>query len=84
MVLLVIADWRLSILPILDYSIGANEPIITIEALHKKSAAVSHPGSDTVFNRGSTKTEPGAVATGLNTLLGVVWLHLYACSEFLG
>jgi len=33
-----------------------------------------HAGGDTVFIRGSTNTEPGAVATGSNTPLAFVML----------
>jgi hypothetical protein len=39
-------------------------------------------GSATVFSRGSTNTEPGAVATGLKTQQGLVLLHFLRRSEF--
>ena len=35
-----------------------------------------------MFSRGSTNTEPGAVATGSNTQLDLVLLHFLRRSEF--
>jgi len=52
--------------------------------LHKESGEACRitPGSKTVPRRGSTNTEPGAVATGSNTQLGLDLLHFLRRSEF--
>jgi hypothetical protein len=41
-----------------------------------------HNRDDTVFSRGSTNTEPGAVATGSNTELDYVVLPFYPVLGF--
>jgi len=41
-----------------------------------------HNRDDTVFSRGSTNTEPGAVATGSNTKVEYVVLRFYAVWSF--